>query len=48
MWVTNEKKILLLLRQFHENFLCKTPRKLSIFPEMRNDDLMHREGSKGY
>ena len=48
-WVTNEKKIVLFLRQFHENCRTKTTscRKLSSFSEMQDDDLMHREGLKG-
>ena len=39
-----EKKTLLLLQQFHENVLSKTPgcRKLSRSAEVQNDALMHR------
>ena len=48
-WVTNEKKIVLFLRQFHENCRSKSTscRKLSIFSEMQDDALRHREGLKG-
>ena len=48
-WVTNEKKILLFLKQLQENCGFKTTscRKLSNFSEMQNDTLMHREGLKG-
>ena len=44
-WVANEKNILLLLKQFHENVLSKTPRcrKLTHFSG-ENDALMHCEG----
>ena len=48
-WVTNEKKVVLFLRQFHEN--CRSEgtscRRLSIFSEMQDDALRHREGLKG-
>ena len=48
--VVNEKNIFLLLKQSHEMFSFKTLsfRKLFISSEMRNDDLMHREGLMGY
>ena len=48
-WVANEKNILLLLEQFHENVVLKLPdfRTISHFSEMQNDALMHREGLKG-
>ena len=48
-WVTNEKKILLLLRQFHANCRSETTscRKLSNFSEMQDDAMRHREGLKG-
>ena len=48
-WKTNEKLILLLLKQFHEHLHSKTPsfRKLSCSSEMQNAALMHREGLKG-
>ena len=41
-----KKKILLLLKQFHENVRSKTARgrKLSHFLEIQKDSLMHREG----
>ena len=41
MSVANEKNILLLLKQLHENFRSETPRlrKLSHFSEMQNDAL---------
>ena len=44
-WVTNEKNILLFLKDFHENFRSKTTRfqEIKLFSEMRNDALMHRE-----
>ena len=44
-----KKNILLLLKQSHESFHCKTPsfRKLSRYSEVQNDALMHREGLKG-
>ena len=44
-----KKILLLLLKQFHENFHSKTPcsRKLSRSSEMQNDALMHRDGLKG-
>ena len=47
--VANEKKILLLLKQFHENFHSKTHsrRKISHFSDMQKDVLMHREDLKG-
>ena len=43
------KKILLLLKQFHDSFCHKPPgfRKLSHSSVMWNDVLMHREGLKG-
>ena len=49
-WVANEKKILLFLKQLHENCGFKTTscRKLNNFSEMQNYALMHREGLKGY
>ena len=42
------KNILLILKQFHENFVLKPPdfRKLGHFSDMRNDALMHPEGLK--
>ena len=42
------RKILLLLKQFHQNLCSKTPgfQKLGHFSEMQNDALMHREGLK--
>ena len=45
-WVANDKKVLLLLKQFQENVRSETPRcrKLSHFLELKNDALMHREG----
>ena len=41
-----KKNVLLLFKQFHENFRSQTPRckKLGHFSEMKNDALMHREG----
>ena len=47
--MTNEKNILCLLTQCHENFRSKNPntlgfRKLIHSSEMQNDALMHREG----
>ena len=49
MWVANEIKILLLLKQFHQNFVLKTLefRKLSHYSEMRNDALNASWGLKG-
>ena len=46
--VANEKKVLLLLKQFHEHFCSKTPRysKLSHFSEIKKDASMHREGER--
>ena len=46
--VGNEKKIIFLLEQLHENFHSKALgfRKLSNSSEMQNDHLMHREGLK--
>ena len=43
------KKIVLLLKQFHENVHSKHPgcRKLSDSSERQNDDLMHPWGLKG-
>ena len=48
-WVTNEKKIVLFLRQFHENCRSKTIscRKLGNFSKMQDNALRHREGLKG-
>ena len=48
-WVANEKRMLLLIKQFHENVRSKNPmcRKLSNSSHMQNDALMHREDSKG-
>ena len=45
-WVKNEKNISLLLKQFRENLLSKTPRcrKLSHYSQIKNDAFMHREG----
>ena len=45
----NEKKISLLLKQFHENFHSKTYscRKISHFSEIQKDALMHPEDLKG-
>ena len=41
-----QKKVLVLLKQFHENLCCKTPkcRELSHSSEMHIDTWMHREG----
>ena len=43
------KKLVLFLKQFHENCGFKTTscRKLSMFSEMQDDALMHREGLRG-
>ena len=42
------KKILLFLKQFHENFCSKLPRfQETKSSEMQNDALMHREGLEG-
>ena len=48
-WVANEKNVLLLLKQSHKKIYSKTLRyrKLGNSSEMRNDALMHREGSNG-
>ena len=48
-WVANEKKILLLLKQFHGNLRSKIPRyrKLSHSSETQYDALMHRDDLKG-
>ena len=48
--MANEKNILSLLKQFHENNCSKAPRcgKLSHSSEMQNDVLIHREGLKGF
>ena len=48
-WVTNEKKILLLLKQFNKKNRSKdnTCRKLGHSLEIQNGDLMHREDLKG-
>ena len=45
-WVAKEKNKLLLIKQFHDNFHCKTPRRteLGYSSERQNDALMHREG----
>ena len=45
-WVTNEKKIVLLINSSMKIFVLKPLgfRKLSYFSEMLNDALMHREG----
>ena len=40
-------KILLFLKQFHENFSFKTTRLQEIKSEMRNDALMYREALEG-
>ena len=47
--VINKKKIVLFLRQFHENCRSKTTncRKLSNFSEMQDDALRHHEDLKG-
>ena len=47
-WVANEEKILLLLKQFPENFRSKAPgcRKLGHSSEMQNYVLTYREGLK--
>ena len=39
-----KKNVLLLFKQFHENFRFRTPRckKLSHFLDIKNDALMHR------
>ena len=44
--VANEKKIMLLLKQFYENCHSETLicRKLSPSSDMQSDALMHRDG----
>ena len=42
------KKILLILKQFHENCRSKTPRFWDIKSLFRDDALMHSEGAKGF
>ena len=42
-WVANEKKILLILKKFHDIFGLNP----KISSEMQNDALMHREDSNG-
>ena len=44
-WVANEK-IVLILKQFHENFRVKTPRcrTSNHSSQMQNDALMPRDG----
>ena len=48
-WVTNEKKILLFLKQFHDFFVVNPLgfRKFSYSLQMQNNALMHCEGLKG-
>ena len=47
-WVANEKRILLLLKQFQENVRSETPmcRKLSHSSDLQNYVLMHHQGLK--